>query len=482
MSDADPEDVYGNHNGEYAADIISLIDNEINHSDKVIHQNDKEPVSIIAGHDIASFSVSVPKKAIIQAGNDIVDINYKGQNLNSEDVTEIIAGNSILFSTEPGLPSSYEACVEMGGPGMFRVQAGNTIELGRSDGISTLGNVKNPYLSQESSELIIISGYDTNISETAVVKLFAELQAYGVDYSTALAEGDIEAAAEYVEKAREELLDPYGFESCDTGNIDMINSKISSSGEEGSISIISGGTINVGRSTFTEGAADTGIYTSSGGDIDIYAINDINVNESKVMTYRSGDITMWSDQGDINAGRGSKVAVDVDPPRLVYQSNGEYTLEFEAPAVGSGIRALTYDPDGYDGPELPPDAGNLYIFAPEGEIDAGEAGIYGQNVILGATEIINAQNIEVGGTSVGVPDVSGAGPSLAALSGAGSVSETAGISEDDVIAGTSEERFSKYVDDLSESLVPKWLSVEVLGFVDGEARASETDEEEEEKE
>jgi hypothetical protein len=186
------------------------------------------------------------------------------------------------------------------------------------------------------------------------------------------------------------------------------------------------------------------------------------------MTFRGGDITTWSEFGDINAGRGSKTAINVQPPRVLreFDENGvlvSVRLVFQAPSVGSGIRTLTYDPDGLAGPLEAPLAGDVFLFAPQGIIDAGEAGIAGRNVILGATEVVNAQNIDVGGISVGVPQAS-TGPSLGALAGAGSVAETSKIAEESSAMKSAQERMAEYTKNLSDSLVPKWISVEVMGF------------------
>ena len=128
------------------------------------------------------------------------------------------------------------------------------------------------------------------------------------------------------------------------------------------------GDINVGKTEIIDPTEEntedieTGIFTSSGGAISILARGDINVNESRVMTFCGGDITVWSDENDINAGRGSTTAINVGSPTIVnvYDDDGNIVsrrIEWEPPAVGSGIRTLTYDPDGYLGEDEAPEAG-----------------------------------------------------------------------------------------------------------------------------
>ena len=80
------------------------------------------------------------------------------------------------------------------------------------------------------------------------------------------------------------------------------------------------------------------------------------------MTFQGGNITVWDDMGSINAGRGSKTAVTASPP-VTTTINGQPVIAFIPPAVGSGIRAVTYAP-GYGLPT--PAAGNIYLFAPKG--------------------------------------------------------------------------------------------------------------------
>lgn len=49
------------------------------------------------------------------------------------------------------------------------------------------------------------------------------------------------------------------------------------------------------------------------------------------------------------------------------------------------------------------DQGNVYLAAPQGIVDAGEAGISGNNVVIAATAVIGASNIQASGGTVGVP-------------------------------------------------------------------------------
>jgi len=52
---------------------------------------------------------------------------------------------------------------------------------------------------------------------------------------------------------------------------------------------------------------------------------------------------------------------------------------------------------------LQADVSNVYLAAPHGIVDAGEAGISGNNVVIAATAVIGASNIQASGTTSGVP-------------------------------------------------------------------------------
>jgi filamentous hemagglutinin family protein len=92
-----------------------------------------------------------------------------------------------------------------------------------------------------------------------------------------------------------------------------------------------GGSVNIGtnQGVLPVFGSYQGVLTFRGGDIDIHATGDVNVNTSRVATLGGSDIRIVSDQGDINAGfggAGDKVAFafpEVAPdgttiPRPVY--------------------------------------------------------------------------------------------------------------------------------------------------------------------
>ena len=487
MSDADPSLVYGSVPSDAGYKPFSVITSGYVHTESILHGKDVTPVIIHAGGDVRNLRLFVPKSSEVIAGGGIADIFYHAQNVRLDDVTLISAAHDIRFSSGTG--TTFQAGIEVGGPGSVIVTAGNGIDLGTTDGIRVVGNLYNSVLPTPAEEngdppmrLAVYSGLGFDSAEIAgrlddTVCFFTAICEQGKVYSESLAQGDPEAAAQILEEINHEVIDPYfdGVE-IEQDDLDMVNSQIYSSGNAGDIYIVAAGEINVGKSSLrptSDQGDNSGIYTTAGGSIDVFVNDDLNVNESRMMTFGGGDITAWTQEGNINAGRGSKTAISV-ARATVDRSGDEPKIVFTPPAVGSGVRALTFDPDGLEGPEVQPEPGDIYLFAPTGEIDAGEAGIAGKNIILAATQVVNVQNIEVGGASVGVPDASASVGSLGALAGAGTVTETSKIAEEQAGLAGARERFSSYVADLTDTLVPKWVAVEVVGF--GESMGEDEDE------
>ncbi|MFO7740424.1 MAG: filamentous hemagglutinin family protein [Desulfatiglandaceae bacterium] len=478
MSDLDPDAVYRRNEGGDPYDLLWLDEtsSDAHAGVEVLHKRDRLPISITATGDIREIKIISAKETVVNAGGNIQGLYYFGQNVHSDDKTIIQAGGDIVLDSV--IDRTGKTGLINAGGGLFLVQSGGSMDLGTTEGIQAVGNSYYSELGEDNSTLAVMAGWcqveDIIDREEGMAAFFDGIRAYGEAYSVLLAKGDLAGAAEILAQANEEWIAPLNAASSSpkvTGNIEMINSSIHTSAENEDIYIFVKEDFNVGSTVIAKpGVAqkETGVFTSQGGAINIFANGDINVNESRLMTFRGGNITIWSDQGDINAGRGSKTAINVGSPQTeaIYDDQGNlvgYRIQWEPPSVGSGIRTLTYDPDGFQGPLEAPPAGDAYIFAPEGVIDAGEAGIAARNVILGATEVLNAQNISFALGSVGVPET-GPTANLGALAGAGSVSEASQIAEESAAVQSAQERMDAYTKALAESLVPKWIAVEVLGF------------------
>lgn len=443
----------------------------------LIHAGDPAPITIKAGRDIANITFDLPKQARITAARDITNISYTVQNVSDADVSLLKAGRDLIPQTQL---SATAYGIYQYGPGALVVQAGNNINLGTTGGIQSLGNSgtgssTRPKLPDKGASLLVVAGYDKEFDLAGVRTLFLKTQWEGVTETgepvwkqklfeaakasestrELTAEADSlqeigllfteyrtvapDIAQRYLGKGRELLAEFYGdsaTENPDGGNIRMEKTRILSRDDGGDINILARGSVVVGRSNIQLPGEATaredsslGIFTERRGDIKIFAVKDVDVFESRVMSMFGGDIAIWSDTGNVNAGKGSKTQVSAP-----VTSSGE----FRPPAVGSGVRTSTYDPDGPEGPLSSPEQGDAYVFAPEGIIDAGEAGISARNIYLGATQVLNAQNIQAAGVTVGAPvQVSGAA-NVGALSGSSSLADATRLIEN--TAGLAAER------------------------------------------
>ena len=471
VSDISPTSVY---NDAAAPAIIDDLFLPYFHATQPVHANDTTPVVISAGQNIENIELFLPKKAEITAEEgDISGLYYFGQNINSTDVSEIAAiqGN-INFGIQSSTPNPSNTGAVQAGPGSLFIQAGGSITLGDAKWIQTVGGAYNPILGTKGSDLIIIAGYNKDMTESDIETFFNTIRTAGTDYSTDMAAGEKDEADQLLQNTRTGTITPLlGSPSAPSGsgNIEMTTSQISTNSGKDNIYIIAAGELDVGKSTFFSNAADvqkTGIFTAGGGAINIFTNGDVNVNESRVMTFEGGDITVWSESGNINAGRGAKEEVIASPPTLVaeYNANGTeiigYNVVFTPPAVGSGIRAVTFSPTGPAG-QAPPE-GDIYLFAIQGIIDAGEAGISGGKVVLAATQVLNVNNISFSNGSIGVPSMAAATTGLGSLSGSGSATQNSQLlSSAAGIGAAGNANASQMLDDV----MTKWLDVKVIDFI-----------------
>ncbi|TWJ16696.1 filamentous hemagglutinin family protein [Geobacter argillaceus] len=497
MSDADPEKFYGGD--KTLSDSSFFFVNT--HYNTNAQRN--QSVSINAGRDLRNLQIFLPVKADVSAGRDIRDIHYVGQNLGNTDISRVWAGRDIYFSSATG-SNQTQTGLEQGGAGAFMVQAGRNIDLGGSNGIQTYGNAFNlaTLNPDKGSDLYVVAGSADRKDPASMTSLFdgdgtngqKGLREYGTEYSELKAAGNAVAAQQRIDEARSQLIVPfYGTRSdSGVGIINMTSSQISTNSGKDAIYLLAKGDINVGKSALildkqlaAKLQKNTGIYTAKGGMIDIFSGGDVNVNESRVMTFMGGDITVWSDRGNVNAGRGSRTAVSTDPPslQLLPGTGGDtgmppqYQVVFTPPAVGSGLRALTYAAKLGD---TAPQAGDIYLFAPEGNIDAGEAGIAGGKITLGATQVLNSQNISFSAGSVGVPTSSGSSVSIGALSGAGGVTDSSRMIEQ-TSAGTAKDKALRTGTQVVDDFMSKFLDIKVLNF-DTDTTDSKDDRDKEKKE
>ena len=221
-----------------------------------------------------------------------------------------------------------------------------------------------------------------------------------------------------------------------------------------------GGNINVGLATpptsfgITKVSSQLGIVTESAGDVRVYLKENFNVNESRVFAADGGDIMVWSNFGDIDAGRGARSSISVPANGFQFDEDGRLTVSTPPAIQGSGIRALTTT--------VGRPFGNVDLFTPRGVVNASEAGIQSSgNITIAAVQVLGATEIH-GGKVTGVPvAVGGISGSVAS---AGSSASAATKAASNAVAGAGNRANGG---NTPLAARPSLIIVEFLGFGDG---------------
>lgn len=222
-------------------------------------------------------------------------------------------------------------------------------------------------------------------------QLVQELRVSGRE--AALTEGDARWAAYAPAYLAVNTLFPVdGLEARPNGELRMPTSQIKTNQQADITLLAPGGGVNAGEIA-SSGAGkkpnELGIVTVSGGSIAAAVRDDFAVNQSRVFTLAQGDLLLWSSRGNIDAGRGAKTVTGAPSPVLRLDNEGQLIFDTSGSFSGSGIAVLSAGSD-------------LDLFAPAGEINAGEAGIRSKgNAFIAAERVVNAVDIQVGGKSSG---------------------------------------------------------------------------------
>jgi hypothetical protein len=226
-----------------------------------------------------------------------------------------------------------------------------------------------------------------------------------------------------------------------------------------------GGGVTMASDIFGNPLTPPGIVTEYGGAISILTDGDVDIGQARIFTLRGGDLTIWSSRGDIAAGNAPKTVVTAPPTRVLIDStSANIQTDLGGLATGGGIGVLA----SVQG--VKPGAVNL--IAPEGTVDAGDAGIRATGDIkIAAAAVVNADNISAGGTTAGAPS----SPSVAAPN-IGGLTSGASSSAASSSAASQVSQQSGSQDKPAEE-TPSLISVEVLGYGGGDTSSEEEEEE-----
>jgi len=188
-----------------------------------------------------------------------------------------------------------------------------------------------------------------------------------------------------------------------------------------------------------------GILTLRGGPVRYFSDGDLRLNQSRLFTNATGDISAWSSNGDLNAGQGPKSAANFPPITVRFSLNGLPTVDTAGGIVGAGIGAFKQSPNDPDS--------RIVLIAPVGEVDAGDAGVRASgDIFVAAARVANADNFAAGGTVSGVP--------TSAIAAAPAVPASAGSA---LAAIIKQSRPTPVSDDLRTL-----ISVDIVGFAGGD--------------
>jgi filamentous hemagglutinin len=475
-----------------------------------IHVNDPTPARVVAldGSINNANLAFIPKPVHLIAGQDISELILQADNLTSTDISIISAGQDISYAVPRDVNGNISPefkSITIEGPGSLVMEAGRNVNLGTSSGITTVGNLYNPALPAGGANVSVLAGatianadltdfiarYLTNASTydsmlisyvqarsvtpvptkadaLAIFESFSRDQQFvlceQILYDEIRSGGRAAAAAgpghgNYSRSfAALSTLFPNsttasGANAATTvypGSLSLYFSRIYTI-DGGDIALLTpGGGVNAGLSTppasfgITKSPSELGIVAQGAGNINSVSYGNFLVNQSRVFAADGGNILVWSTDGNVDAGRGAKTAISAPAPTITFNAQGQIQTLFPAALQGSGIQALATTTG-----VMP---GDVDLYAPQGIVNASDAGIVAGNLTIGATAVLGRNNITVSGVSVGVPvDASGLGASLA---GASSVASSA----------TNAATMAADVGSKAESATP--LAESALGYLD----------------
>ncbi|CAD6878755.1 hypothetical protein [Methylomonas albis] len=476
-----------------------------------VHSGDTEPARLITKQgDIKNIQISLAKKALVKTGRDFTNVMLNIEHPNLEDTSLLDVGRDLFYTSDrslDGVLNGNLGQIKVLGAGDVLVKVNRDFDLGASNGLSSAildtgpsvvgasitvmsglngGNPDyaafigkylegNPlYVDDLAKVANLITGFMQKRSGNfglAADEALAEFKTLPVDEYLAI-EPELNAliVPVYMSEIREsgkasarsgKLGNESGFAAVETlfpgkawdGDLSLFFSKIQTQ-DGGDINLlVPGGKINAGLAVSFNGSkksSELGIVAQGDGAVNAVIDGDFLVNQSRVFALGGGDITVWSSKGNIDAGSGAKSVLAVPPAEISYPK-GNLKYKFPPIVSGSGIRTAASSSSFI--------RGDVYLFAPKGVIDAGEAGIGGNNVTVVGTAILGGPNIDVGGVGTGVP-VAATGSVAAGLTGTSNM--TAGVSQmaESSVSANSNDTGK----DAIKNAVLGMLSVEILGF------------------
>jgi filamentous hemagglutinin family protein len=477
-----------------------------------LHLGNPNPVTLDIAGNIYGLILNVPTFADITVGGSTYNFGFSGENLSPSQTTSINVAGDIIYSTTlhaagialaDALPAELFSATLSGdskvagdlsyGDGTLTFNGQMTVSdltFLLNPTVVELNAAGQPVLDSSGNPVLVPVALDV-VQQAAVLALYVDSQtANGLALSGF---GNFDITAHNIElgisdgitvdfpnapDAALTAISPYGanLNVTASGNLDLTATKIangslSGATPSGGITLNVGGVLDVGGSATTLGDPDApkGIFTTSGGDITINAVGDVNVDGSRIAAYDGGNINVTSQNGDINAGDGGEgfvifqalelnaagqlIGIPTDIPlsgilaTTVFGSAaelGNITLDAPNGNINSslgGVLQIAFNTA---------NTANNFIDVTAGkDINATGSGIIGYNVKLQAGGNINGvvvgsdsvavssqQSVDVTAVSGGNVDISASGNVSGTIIGGGDVS-VSGSSIDAAVRGGS---------------------------------------------
>ncbi len=456
--------------------------------------------------------------SVVSSGRDLIPYNEGSQQrilADNFDAGNIIADSDV--TTQAGTPTNARAGdIQISGPGVLEVLAGADLDLGTGanffngtgTGITSIGNSRNLNLPFTGADLIVLGG----IVAPDGIGPAGGLASSNLDFQTFLqdfVDDPDELKSNYLRKLRmngnyssvtEEqqaiaLLEEFFNQLRDSGReagqsgdysggFDAIAALFGKTPLKGGVDLrareirtVTGGAISVSAAggdifmaseVFGNPLTPPGIVTEFGGEISTLTDGDVDIGQSRIFTLRGGDIVMWSSNGNIAAGSAPRTVVTAPPTRVLVDINSAaIQTDLGGLATGGGIGVLA----SVEGVE----PGDVDLIAPNGFVDAGDAGIrVTGNLNIAAQLVLNSSNISVAGNTSGSAVSAAGAPSVAAVTSASNAS----VATTTTVTRPNEEQKPTEVT-ATDLDVPSIYSVEVIGYGDDSAPVADDEKEDE---
>lgn len=390
------------------------------HASTPLHLQDPNPVTVEVAGNIYGLVLNVPTYADISVAGSTYNFGFSGQNLSPAQTTSITVAGDVVYSSalhaasvslSDALPAELLDPALSGNPiisAELSYTAG-TLALNGQMTVNGLNFLLNPTVAQldasghpvldQNGHPVLVPVTLDHAQRAAIWTLYAESQApNGLalegpgsfrlavrNLSLGISDG---ISVDFPDAPSPALttISPNGADINVTtsGNLDLTATKIANGGLDGNISLTVGGALDVGGTATTLGDpnAPKGIFTTSGGNITVNTVGDINVDGSRIAAYDGGNINLTSQNGDVNAGAGGEgfvifQALELDPATGLLRA-----IPTDIPL--SGILATTVF--GSDA-----SLGNITINAPNGSVNSSLGGVLqiAFNSASGADNYIN---------------------------------------------------------------------------------------------